>query len=156
MARPREWYQRVPGALAALRALPCPVVDRATLEILLGLGRRQAIRMMVHFGGYQSGKAYLVDRDELIRQLEELRQGADYVYDRARRRRVAAMAESLAAEWGARQTVISPPRKPVWSKSDLPETVRWEEGRLEIRYTGQEDLLTQLLALVQALARELS
>lgn len=156
MARQKEWYQRVPSALAALRALPCPVVDRATLEILLGLRRRQAIRMMVHFGGYLSGKAYLVDREDLIRQLETIRQGDDYIHDQARRRRVAQMAAKLNEDWAARQTVIAPPRRRIEGFADLPGTVRLEEGRLEIAFANQEDLLTQLLALVQALARELN
>lgn len=156
MPRQREWYQRVPEALKLLRALPCPVVDRSTLESLLGLKRRQAIRMMVHFGGYQSGRAYLVDRQDLIQQLEIIRQGEDYSHDKRRRQRVAEMATKLAAEWGARQTIISPPRQPVKGYADLPETITLEAERLEIRYRSQEDLLTQLLALVQAISRDLS
>jgi hypothetical protein len=152
--RQREWYQRVPKALTALRALPCPVVDRGALEVLLGLGRRQAIRLMAEFGGYQSGKTYLVDRESLIEKLESIRQGNDYNHDKARRRRVAELAERFAAEWEARRTLISPPHKKVRSQEDLPESVRLEEGRLEIRFTNREDLLTQLLALAQAFARD--
>jgi hypothetical protein len=154
--RQSEWYQHLPAALDTLRALPCPVVDRAAIETLFHLGRRQAIRFLARFGGYQSGKAYLLDRVELIRQLEFLLDDPGFHQDRVRRRRVAAMAGELQKDWAARQIPISPPQIRVRGFEDLPEAVRLEDGRLEIRFTTQEELLTHLLALTQALARELS
>lgn len=156
MPRQNEWYQHLPAALVALRALPCPVVDRATIETLFRLGRRQAIRFLASFGGYQSGKAYLLDRLELIQQLEALLEDPGFRQDRARRRRIATMADGLQKDWVARQTPVSLPQVRVRGFSDLPDAIRLNEGRLEIRFATQEELLSHLLALVQALARELS
>jgi hypothetical protein len=142
--------------LEALERLPCPVVDRAALEILFGVSRRTAIRLMSQFGGYRSGKTYLVGREELLRQLRGWTGSHEFERGKARRRRVGAMAEDLARSWTARQTVISPPREPVKGLENLPEGVRLGEQKLEIDFDGQEDLLTKLLALVQGLARHLS
>ncbi len=132
------------------------MVDRASVEALFGLSRRQAIRFMGRFGGYLSGKAFLIDRNELIAQLEALSDGTDFQQDRTRRRRVAAMATELQRDWAARQTPISPPSSPVRGFGDLPEAVRLEESRVEIRFASHEELLTHLLTLVRALARELN
>jgi hypothetical protein len=35
-----------------------PVLDRAALEKLFGLGRRQTIRLMSTFGGHLAGKTF--------------------------------------------------------------------------------------------------
>jgi hypothetical protein len=156
MPRQSEWYQHLPAALEALRALPCPVIDRASVEILFHLKRRQAIRFLARFGGFQSGKTYLIDRDGLIRQLEAVTAGADFRQDRKRRQRVATLATELQKDWAARQTPISPPSSPIQGFADLPEAVRLEAGRLEIRFNSHEELLTHLLSLARALARELN
>jgi hypothetical protein len=156
MPRQNEWYQHLPAALEILRGLPCPVVDRASIETLFHLGRRQAIRFLARFGGYQSGRTYLLDRIELIHQLEALLDEPDYHRDRSRRRRVAIMARDLQKDWAARQTPVSPPLSNIRSLNDLPRAVRLDEGRLEIVFQTREELLTHLLALVRALAAELN
>ena len=40
--------------------------------------RRRAIQLMHTFGGYQTGQALLIDRAELMRQLEALEAGAEF------------------------------------------------------------------------------
>lgn len=156
MPRQNEWYQHLPAALEILRALPCPVVDRSTVETLFHLKRRQAIRFLHRFGGYLSGKAYLLNRDQLIAQLEAILDDPDYRQDRRRRQRVAGMAQELQKHWAARQTPITPPRVRIQGFADLPASISLEERRLEIRFETREELLTHLLSLVQALARELN
>src|SRR5215203_1066806 len=85
MPSPPQWFQQVPRALEALRASSALVVDRAGLEILFGVSARTAVRLMDRFGGYQSGRNYLIGRLDLIRALENLQ--ADDTFARETRRR---------------------------------------------------------------------
>jgi hypothetical protein len=75
--RKPEWIEQLPFALEELRLFPAPVIDRA-IEKVLRIERRTAIRILNRFGGFQSGKTFLIGREKLIAKLEE---------DRPRRRR---------------------------------------------------------------------
>jgi hypothetical protein len=57
-------------------------VDRAILEKVLRIERRTAIRLMNRFGGFQTGKTFLIDRLQLIEQLEQLDRGDDVTVER--------------------------------------------------------------------------
>jgi hypothetical protein len=50
--------------------MTAPVVDRTTLETLLKIQRRTAIRLLHQLGGQQLGKTLLIPREQLIRELE--------------------------------------------------------------------------------------
>ena len=69
MAKPVDWIPLVPAALTALRQMSAPVVDRTTLETLLKIQRRTAIRLLHQLGGEQLGKTLLIPREQLIRCL---------------------------------------------------------------------------------------
>jgi len=70
MPKPVDWTPLVPDALTALRQMTAPVVDRTTLETLLKIQRRTAIRLLHQLGGQQLGKTLLIPREQLIRELE--------------------------------------------------------------------------------------
>ena len=80
----------LPRIIEELRRLPVPVLDRAVIEKLFGLKRRQAIQLLHRFGGYQAGRIFLVDRQELVEQLEAIRDGETFSYEQRRRRRLVA------------------------------------------------------------------
>src|SRR5215469_873757 len=90
MPRQAEWFQELPDALEALEQLTTPVIDRATLERLLRIHRRAAIRLMHRFGGYQAGKMFLISRTALIRQLRRVAVSSAYLIETARRERLGA------------------------------------------------------------------
>ena len=89
MPRKSEWIEQLPAALDELRAFPGLVVDRAILEKVLRIERRTAIRLMNRFGGFQTGKTFLIDRLQLIEQLEQFDRGEDVTFERDRRARLA-------------------------------------------------------------------
>ena len=64
-ARP-SWLLHIPEILEQLELFKVPVVDRAIIEMVFGLGRRQAIELLHRFGGYQAGRTFLIDRRLLI------------------------------------------------------------------------------------------
>ena len=72
MPRQPHWFQHVAPALAELRASPSPVLDRVSLEKLLHVSRRTAIRLLHLFGGFQAGRTFLIAREELIAALENV------------------------------------------------------------------------------------
>ena len=83
------WLLHLPRIIGELCRLPVPVLDRAVIEKLFGLKRRQAIQLP-RFGGYQAGRTFLVDRQELLDQLEAIRDGETFRYEQRRRRRLVA------------------------------------------------------------------
>ena len=73
----------LPRIIEQFRQLP--VLDRAAIEKLFGLKHRQAIQLLHRFGGYQVGRTFLVDRQELVEQLDALRDGETFRYEQRRR-----------------------------------------------------------------------
>lgn len=61
-----------------LRGFPAPVVDRASLETLLHVSRRDTIRLLHRFGGYQAGRTFLIGRPQLAHALEAVLKDEPY------------------------------------------------------------------------------
>src|SRR5450432_4172219 len=93
MPRRIEWLEQLPAAIEELRQFPALVVDRAVLERVLRIHRRVAIRLMHRFGGFQSGKTFLIDRLQLIEQLERVSRGEEVSFEQDRRARLAGQLE---------------------------------------------------------------
>ena len=72
-----------------------PVIDRAAVERLFGLRRRQAIELLNRLGGYQAGRTFVIGREQLIAQLDSIAAGAEYQQEAARRERLTASIEKI-------------------------------------------------------------
>jgi hypothetical protein len=147
MPRKPEWYQQLPTALAMIRTFPAPVVDRAGLEILLQVSRRAAIRLMHRFGGYQAGRTFLIAREDLLRQLEAIRDGDNYQWESRRRERL-----DLALQ--KRIVIQVTPGAKNRKLLNLPSGVELERRRLEIRFESTEELLRQLFEFSQVISND--
>ena len=132
-----------------------PVIDRAAVERLFGLRRRQAIELMNRFGGYQAGRTFLIGRDQLIFQLDSVAACGEYRQEAGRRERLAASMEKFQR---TRQTeaVRIPVSVEVFSSrmQTLGAGVLLRPGKLEIEFAGPEDLLCKLFSLAQAVAND--
>jgi hypothetical protein len=125
------------------------------LEKLLGVHRRTAIRLMRRFGGYQSGKSFLIERSALLRQLCEIVSSGDYALETGRRERLEAELGRARRDLSARRIVIPVARDLAERQIEgLPETIRLSTGRLEIVCCDAQDLLRQLMELAQAIAND--
>jgi hypothetical protein len=144
MPRKPEWLQNVTTAIEQLQDFPAPVVDRGTLEKLLRVRRRDAIRLMHHFGGYQTSRTFLIDRVSLVAQLAAIEKGEPYQVEMKRRQR-------LQASLKPRKTVpvTSGIQQP--NLEELPPGTRFTPGILEIEFKNAEQLLERLFALAQAI-----
>ena len=151
-AKPR-WLLHLPEIIDQLCALEAPVVDRATVEGLFGLRRRQAINIMHSFGGYEIGKTALIERGVLIGRLRDIAAGERFRFEHRRRERLAGRLDELRRYRQAAAVEIHVEPAPAPNAS-LPPGVRLEAGRLLIEFGSVEDLLAKLYGIAQAAAED--
>jgi hypothetical protein len=155
MASKPSWLQHVPEIRAMLAEVTLPVVDRAMIERLFGLGRREAIELLHQLGGYQAGRTFLVERVKLIEALDAIAAGGEYRREEARRVKLtAALARFQRSRRAAQVRIPVTPDVFGTRVSTLPEAVHLKPGRLEVEFSGCEDLLAKLFTLAQAAAND--
>jgi len=150
-----EWLLRLPEIRAELEDLEVPVVDRAGIERIFGLKRRRAIGLMHQFGGYQTGRTFLVERQGLLQTLEALQSQDSYVAERRRRERLRDFVDASQEHWLATQVRI--PVRPAKSRPGLDRLapgVHLAPGVLSIEFVQPIDLLEKLYSLAQAIAHD--
>ena len=76
------WYSRINDIIRELQTLPRPFVDRATVEFLLGVGRRRAQQILAPCIRDRVGTNGLADREAFIAHLRRLAEGDDGYYER--------------------------------------------------------------------------
>jgi hypothetical protein len=153
--RKSEWIEQLPSALEELRQFPASVVDRAILEKVLRIERRTAIRLMNRFGGFQTGKTFLIDRVRLIEQLEQLDRGEAVTIERDRRSRLAdELEKTRRLAPGRKVRVDVAPDVRDRRMKDLPAGIHLKPGELRIEFYGAEDLLRHLFELSQAMVND--
>ena len=155
MAARRLWLLRVPEIRRDVAALDVPVVDRVLFERLFHVRRRRAIELMHVFGGYQTGQALLIDRTELMRQLEALEAGAEFAIEHGRKQRLLDSLER-ARKHRAATAVCIPVAADTeeWSVAHLPAGIVLLPDSLHVDFRGAEDLLAKLYELSQAVGND--
>ena len=151
-----SWYCEIDNIIEELRSSPRPFVDRATVEFLLGVGRRRAQQIMAPCIRDRIGMNGLADRDRLIHHLRRLAEGDDGHYEIRRRRRVAAVLEQLRRERleQPRLLVEAPVRVIHQEFENLPPGVDLEPGRITVSFTEPREALEKLLALAMAISND--
>jgi len=153
-AKPR-WWRHIPEIRKMLEDAHLPVIDRASVERLFGLERRQAIELMHRFGGYLAGRTFLIGREQLIEALDAIAASGEYQQEAARREQFVASVDAVRR---TRQTeaIRIPVSREVFDArlKSLGPGVELRAGRLAIEFAGPEDLLRKLFALAQAVAND--
>ena len=146
------WYQRLPAILEVLESTAVPVIDRFTVERLFAVKRRQAVRIMSRFGGYQVGRTFLIDRGEVLARLRSLAEGVPAATAIRRKERIW---KALRREAGSlRAKAVAIPSLPPEPDARLPAGVELRRGLLTIRYGQPVELLQKFYALSQAIAND--
>ena len=150
------WYSKINDILGELQSLPRPFVDRATLEFLLGVGRRRAQQIMAPCITDHVGTNGLADRDALIAHLRRLAEGDDGFYERQRRRKVAEILSQLQKDRLERpQLFVEAPARIVNQRfENLPAGLRLEPGRITVEFDHPQQALQKLLALAMAIGND--
>ncbi len=150
-----SWLLRVPEILALVRGSPSAFFDRESLETLFKLRRRQAIDLLHRIGGYQAGKALIVERGRLEAWLHAAALGPEFRLERKRHARVAESIENARRLREARkQRFRIGPDAREKRLEGLPATIHLKPGELRIEFFGAEDLFRQLYELGQVIAND--
>lgn len=150
-----QWLLHVAEIRDLLEQFDFPVIDRSMIEKLFGLRRRRAIELMHRFGGFQSGRTFLIDRQRLIHELKSIEEGAEFRQESRRRQRLAVRLEKLRRTRAAESVKIPvSPDAHSSRMSSLGPGVELKQGSLQITFTGAEDLLSKLFVLGQAAAND--
>jgi hypothetical protein len=151
----RTWLLRLPEIRQVLGGMEVPVLDRSVFERIFGVRRRRAIQLMHFFGGYESGRALLVDRMVLLQQLEPLEAGAEFVLEQRRRQRLTEALEKVRRFRAAAAVRIEvSPDVETRRLRDLPDGIELQPGSLRVAFGKTEDLLAKLFELSKAAAND--
>jgi hypothetical protein len=151
------WFRKLPYILEELHKHPHPYVDRATVEFLLGVGRRRAQQIMAPCIIDHIGANGLADRDTLIKRLQRLAEGDDGFYEIERRRKVARLIEDLRQERVERpRLLVEAPTAVIHHQlKHLPAGVRLEAGRITVEFAEPQQGIEKLLDLAMAISNDL-
>ncbi len=151
-----SWCSRINDIIRELDSLPRPFVDRATVEFLLGIGRRRAQQILAPCITERIGASGLANRDMLIARLRSLAAGDEVHYERRRRLKVArALAELRKQRLENPQVLVEAPLRVVSQRfENLPEGVRLEPNQLTITFAEPREALEKLLALAMAIGND--
>jgi len=154
-AKPR-WYSKIGDVIQELESFPRPLVDRATVEFLLGVGRRRAQQILAPCVTDRVGANGLADREALITHLRRLAEGDEGHYERRRRRKVAEILAQLHQDRLERpQLLVEAPVQILAQQFDnLPEGVQLEPGRISVTFDRPQQALEKLLALAMAIGND--
>jgi hypothetical protein len=150
------WYSKLDDIIRELERLPRPFVDRATLEFLLGVGRRRAQQILAPCITDRVGTNGLADRDALISHLRRVAEGDDGHYERQRRRNVAEILAQLQKDRLERpQLLVEAPVQILTQEFvNLPAGVDLEPGRISLTFDQPQQALEKLLALAMAISND--
>ena len=150
------WYSKIDEVIHELEALPRPFVDRATVEFLLGVGRRRAQQILAPCIMDRIGSNGLAGREAFISHLRRLAEGDDGYYERQRRRKVATILGELHKDRLERPQLLveAPLRVLTQELENLPEGVRLEAGCITVTFDQAQQALEKLLALAMAISND--
>ncbi len=149
-----SWYSHLPKVIDELERLNRPFVDRATLQTLLGVGRRRAQEILAPCVTDRVGANGLADREALILHLRHVAEGEHGYYEKQRQRKVSGVLAALRKERLERpQLLVAAPVSILNQElTDLPAGVRLESGRITVEFEGAQQALEKLLAIAMAVA----
>lgn len=150
------WYRKLPYVIEELRRLPRPWVDRATIEFLLGVGRRRAQQIMAPCIMDRVGTNGLADRDALIARLEEIAAGEEAFYEVQRRRKVESIIDNLRRERAENPKLMVEAPTAVINQEfeNLPHGIHLDPGRIVVEFNKPQQALEKLLALAMAISND--
>jgi hypothetical protein len=151
------WCGHLDEITEQLSALPDRWVDRATLELILRIGRRRAQQILAPCITRQIGANGLADRRVLLDHLRRLAARKTTVYyERQRRRRLGEHIEALRKSWLEQPRVlVAAPVSVVNSDlAGLPAGVSIAPGQIIVQFATPTEALEKLLALAMAIGND--
>ena len=153
MARPVDWFQRLPKIIALLDQPGQPqLLHRQAIQDLFGVERRNAQYLLGRFGATRLGNALVIPPALLAAALRALQNQDDFERQVHRHNQVrAVLAKRRLTLQLSRITLPDPISETL---NTLPSSIRLGPGHLSIEFSGAVDLLTQLLELSRAIGED--
>ena len=150
------WYHRLDEVIRQLEHLPDTFIDRATLEFMLGIGRRRAQQILQPLVRRTLGKNGLAAKEDVIAHLRHLAAGEAAFFENKRRQRLGDILAQLHAEARRPRVLVEAPTAIVNQELDsLPPGVHLAPGRILIEeFRTPEEAHQKLLALAMAMAND--
>ena len=146
-----SWLLHINEIRSMLMEVTLPVIDRAVIQSVFGLGRRQAVELMNRLGSYQAGKTLLIERTRLIAELDKIEAGGDYRQEQARHEKLSAALAKFQHMRQAQEVRIEVSPEVFSARvAALPDAVHLQPGKLEVEFSGCEDLVGKLFTVAQA------
>lgn len=151
------WYHHLDEVIQQLEASPQTFIDRATLESLLGIGRRRAQQILQPLVRRTLGKNGLAAKAEVIAHLRRLAAGDAAHFEKQRRERLHAILDQLHAQAKERPRVLVEAPTVVVNQEleSLPPGVHLSPGRIQIDgFRTAEEAKQKLLVLILAMGND--
>ncbi len=154
MNRYPSWIHRIPELLEILALLPEQRIDRRRVEELFQLGRSASHQLLQRLGAERCGSSLALSRGQLMARLREAQEHPDWRWERERRQRIRQHVDQLRpAHRRSLVPVTSELRERIEAVAiaGLPESIRFEPGRLTITCRDLEHLVEQLVLVARSL-----
>ncbi len=153
------WFDRLQEAIRQLEHATETWVDRATLETLLGVGRRRAQQLLAPLARRRVGTSIVARRGEVIAYLQRIRAGEKAQEEDRRREHLWTQLSQAREEWIQHPPVLvevphAQIRKvAVQDFEGLPEGVELAPGVITVRFVDPDQALRKLMALAIAISQ---
>ena len=153
------WLGRLPEAIRQLEGSTEPWIDRPTLELLLGVGRRSAQQLLAPIAIRRVGTSAVASSADLIAHLKRMAAGEEAYYEERRRKKLSAYLDQAREEWLRQPPVwveVSETRQRRMQVHDfdgLPEGVELGPGSIQVRFGQPHEALQKLMALAIAISQ---
>jgi hypothetical protein len=153
------YFHRLTEALEVFRSLSSEWIDRRTLQEVLGVSKTVAWRILRQCGAVAGpGNTLICQREGFIGAIERLQQTGRYTYEIRRRERVEAQLSELLTIACSRNIQVVAENRGVELLSTrfahLPPGVDLSPSRLNIEFSGTQDFLQKLGAVMFALQND--
>jgi hypothetical protein len=151
------WYYRLDEVIGQLENMSHPFVDRATLEFILGIGRRRAQQILQPLVRRTLGRNGLAAKEDVIDHLRQLAAGDAAYFEKQRRQRLHAILDELhqRAREQPRVIVEAPTAVVNQELESLPPGVHLSPGRIQIDgFRTSDEAKQKLLALILAIGND--
>jgi len=145
------WLDRLSQVIEQLEQRAEPWVDRATLESLLGVGRRRAQQLLAQVPGQTIGASSVVRRDDLIDHLRHVAAGQDAYYERRRLKQLWSRLDKPPVLVAVPSSEVR--RLQSHDFAALPEGVELAPGSITVRFQDAGEALRKLMALAIAVGQ---
>ncbi len=148
------WLRNLSQIRATLDEVKEPFFDRAGIERLFGVRRRQAIILIRKIGAFKLGHTYVVPRIRIRAFLAESQRGRAARVERIRRSNLRLAIDEARRDLAARRVKIPLSATKDATSANLPGTIRFAPHELRVAFRDSADLLQQLYLLSQAMGRD--